>query len=167
MSFNPFNPFHNLKIETTYKPIADYVIKNYEEDNIRRYSISFVTEEKIKAHMQEREATFSQALLKIIDEKGLSDVEVYKKAGIDRRLFSKIRTNDEYNLSKPTAIALALALSLNIAETIDLIGKSGFALSKSCKWDLVIRYFIEKGNYNIEEINDALDAFRLRPLIRY
>ena len=100
--------------------------------------------------------TFQQRLLRLIDERGLTDTSVYKKANIDRKLFSKIRCNEDYKPKKKTAVALAIALELDIDDMKDLLARAEIALSPSNKFDLIIEYFISHREYNVYKINLAL-----------
>ena len=109
--------------------------------------------------LKQEDAGFTETLLKLIDQSGKKDSEIYKKANISKQHFSKIRNNPHYKPTKPTAIALALALELDLPTTKDLIGRAGYALTNSSKFDLIIHYFIEQGNYNVIEINMALYEF--------
>lgn len=112
--------------------------------------------DSLLAHL---DAGFSETLLKLIDRSGKKDSEIYKKANVDRKLFSKIRNNPDYKPSKPTAVAFAIALELSLPETCDLIARAGYALSPSSKFDVIIEYFIMQRDYDIFKINEALFAF--------
>ncbi len=116
----------------------------------------FPAEVNIDDFLKKMDKSFSDYLFDLIDRSGMKDPDVYKKANIDRKLFSKIRSNPYYRPSKHTAVALAIALELNLDETLDLLKRAGYTLSDSDIFDLIIRFFIERGEYDINEINCAL-----------
>ena len=161
-----------------FADIAEYVDDHYVDahtdsrrDRLRRMSVlegralsagaaaapmSADNLDDLLAHL---DAGFSETLLKLIDRSGKKDAEVYKKANVDRKLFSKIRNNPDYKPSKPTAVAFAIALELSLPETRDLIARAGYALRPSSKFDVIIEYFIMQRDYDIFKINEALFAF--------
>ena len=119
---------------------------------------------RIDRWFKRKEENFQETLLTLIDEKNIPDSMIYKKANIDRRLFSKIRSQKDYQPSKNTALALGIALELDLERFIDFLSKAGYALSLSQDTDLIVRYYIEQGNYDIFEINMTLFEFTEKTL---
>ena len=105
--------------------------------------------------LKQRDESFSEMLMRKIDEQGITDSQCYRRANIDRKLFSKIRSND-YHPGKSTVLALAIALRLPREELDEMLGKAGYALSRSSKADIIVEYYLEKGCYDLSVINDSL-----------
>lgn len=124
-------------------------------------NITIDLEDYIKNH---RKPTLNQVLFRFIDHAGVSDVDIYKKAGIDRKLFSKIRSNPDYRPSKNTTISLALALQLDSDDTEELLSAAGYSLSDSNVFDLVIQYCLENSIHDMYSVNVALDHFTQKTL---
>ena len=127
-------------------------------------AVNAVEAEDWESVLDNIDAGFSETLLHLIDRTGKKDSEIYKRANIDRKLFSKIRNNADYKPSKATALAFAIALELDLQETKDFIARAGFALSHSSKFDIIVEYFIVHKNYDVFELNEVLFAFD-QPLI--
>ena len=120
------------------------------------YGLQWAIETARKEHLRNN---FSTCLMRMIEARGLDAVSVYKRANIDRKLFSKIRTNIDYIPGKKTILALALAMELSLDETQDLLGKAGFKLSRSILSDVIIEFFISQGRYDLDEISAALYTY--------
>ena len=152
--------------EDLYASVEAYIDDNYIEER-RLYSNNVERSMQLKPPkkksiddvIQHLDESFSEMLLRLIDERGLKDPEVYKKANVTKQTFSKIRNNSQYNPTKQTALAFAIALKLNLDEAKDLLLKSGYALSKSSRFDVIVSFFLESENYDIYEINLVLFEF--------
>lgn len=134
---------------------------NYNETHLGDF---FVDSKREEPFFSELEESFSHMVLRKIDEKGMTDPECYKKANLDRKLFSKIRSHADYQPSRATALALGIALELPLSELQELLGKAGYTLSHARKGDLIVEYFVKKGIYDIYQINQVLFDFD-EPLI--
>ena len=126
----------------------------------QRKIVSSIEGKTLHEYMQSKDKSFAYKLFDLIDERGMTDVECYRKANVDKKTFSKIKCNPQtYKPSKQTVVAFAIALKLNLDETQDLLASAGLTLSRSFTFDKIIRYYLQKGVYDIFEINEALFEF--------
>lgn len=138
----------------------DFDVSSMKKTKITKtMSSTMATNRNIDDLMNQIEETFSQRLLRMIDERGMSDSEVYNKAYVDRRHFSKIRNDINYTPNKKTVLAFSIALELSLDEAKDLLNSAGYALSRSSKTDIIVAYFLQNKIYDMFEINDILDAY--------
>ena len=160
-----YNSSHDRPVESslldadTLKSLRAYIDENLSDEVPVPGTCVCEPAAELSAYLTKRDLPFSRRLFQFIRDSGADEVEIYKRAHIDRKLFSKIRSNPDYQPKKITVVAFALALRLSLADTRELLASAGFALSGSSPFDLIIRYFVERGEYDFFLVNDALYAF--------
>ena len=138
--------------------LADFISEAEDEDLTKggERAVDGIPSVNLESLLLEVGDSFHERLFRLIEESGMTDVEVYKRANLDRKLFSKIRSNPAYHPRKGTVLALAIALKLDVEHTVDLLARAEYALSPGSKSDVIIRYFIERKVFDIIMINIAL-----------
>lgn len=158
-----------MKKEITNK-LQAYIAENYfPKDNRILFSVERYSRQahaKISKETFLVDEPFNVKLFKLIDASGKSDVEIYKKAGIDRRHFSKIKSSSDYIPQKKTILAFIIALELSLEEAELLLESAGFSLSNSYLFDVIVKFFISERSYDIALINECLLEYD-QPLIGY
>lgn len=134
-------------------------------DELLGYNMEVDTGAPIDKVVNSETESFAERFFRLVDEKGLTDSQVYNRANVNRKIISKLRINPDKNVDKKTALALAVGLELDIDETEEFIKLAGYALSPRIKFDRIVRYFIENGEYNINEINEALFKYTEKVLV--
>lgn len=147
-----------------YKVLEEVCLDYASDECLDVGAVNSINTEDFSQLLENLDASFSETLLELIDRTGKKDSEIYKKANVDRKHFSKIRNNKDYKPSKATALAFAFALELSIDDAKSFIARAGFALSHSSKFDVIVEYFLMNKNYNVYELNEVLFAFD-QPLI--
>lgn len=153
------NEYMNDNYFPGYNANADTVDNNAEQDIVKIAEFTSRDAKNLEELIGELGESFHEMLFRKIRESGMLESDIYKRANIDRKLFSKIRSNPAYHTRKDTVLALAIALKLNLDETVELLEKAGYALSPGSKGDLIVKYFIERKIYDIHVINYALHEF--------
>lgn len=151
------------EVTNLIEPIDAYVKKNYVSTPKFSYSGNYHAE-KIEKIIEQREKNFSEYLLEFIREKNMSEVEVYKKAHLNRRIFSKLRNEENYKPSKKTILAISFGMELKLSEVEELLKHGGYALSLDDKFDLIMRYFFENQIYDLFLVNEVLDYYEFKPI---
>lgn len=152
--------------EQLRQELKAYLRSHYEEpqESACYYSIYFDYKKALEKLINNGEETYRDMLFRLIDEKGMTDVQCYKKAHLSRKLFSRIRSEEDYHPSEETLLALGVALELSLPELKEFIGKAGYALTKTDEQDVIVAFFVEKKIYDLYVINDALAEFHCPPL---
>ena len=146
------------KEQETEIPAADESISD-ERDFLMESRQACPIPDDLEKYVKELDEGFRDMLIRKIDEKKMTDADCYKRANVDRKLFNKIKNQQDYKPGKSTVLALAISLELPMTEIREMLSKAGFSLSRSNKFDVIVEYFINRGNYNVFEINEALFSF--------